>query len=105
MLQISHPFDLQTIAPSLTRFVGYGGVTMTTVGGSYGHVAVEDVLAGRAPMVEVTATSDGRSFHRGNGWHAGPETGEAVYVEVYSDRGREFHGWIDSDSRKLVQTG
>ena len=104
MLQLQFPFDLQTIAPSLTQFVGFGGITMTTIGGSYGVVPVEDVMSGRAQVIEVTATSDGRSYMRNGGWHTGPEA-DAVYVEVYSDRGREFHGWIDSVSRKLVQSG
>ena len=103
MLQLQFPFDLQTIAPSLTQFVGFGGIAMTTVAGSYGHAKVEDVLAGTAPMIEVTATSDGRGYARGQ-WHTGAEA-DTVYVEVYSDRGREFHGWIDSVSRKLVQSG
>jgi hypothetical protein len=33
-------------------------------------------------------------------------TGEEVYVERFSATGeREFHGWIDAVSRKIVQTG
>jgi hypothetical protein len=39
-------------------------------------------------------------------WHEGPEA-ETVYVERWNvETGqREFHGYVDSVSRKLVQTG
>lgn len=103
MLTISHPFDLQSIAKPGTQFVGYGGVPVTTVNASYGVVPVEDVLSGKAPAVEVTATSDGRGALTGC-WHVG-DSDASVYVERYSDRGREFHGWVDSDTRRLVQAG
>ena len=96
--------DLKEIGKPLTQFVGYGGVTMTTVGCSYGKVPVETVTDGRAIPTEVTATSDGGYYARGGGWHEG-ECDEQVFVEVYSGRGREFHGYIDKVSRKLTQTG
>jgi hypothetical protein len=54
----------------------------------------------------VTLTEDGRSYRPG--WHDpaehGPE-GEWIAVERWSARGREFHGFIDSRSRRLLQAG
>jgi hypothetical protein len=104
MLTLQHPFDLRTIQASRTTFVGYGGIKVTTVQASFGVVPVETVLNGTARAIEVTATSDGRGA-RTDAWHRGDESGQAVYVERYSDRGREFHGWIDSETRMLVQAG
>lgn len=104
MITLQHPFDLRTISPTRTKFVGYGGITMTTVGASFGIVPVEDVLSGVAPAIEVLATSDGRGGVRTDCWHDG-DSDDLVYVERYSDRGREFHGWIDSTTRRLVQVG
>lgn len=37
-------------------------------------------------------------------WHNGPEA-EAVYFERYALGIRQAHGWIDSVSRRIVQTG
>ena len=51
----------------------------------------------------VTLTEDGR-FYSEDGWHADPED-KCVYVERWTAKGREFHGFIDSVSRKLVQAG
>jgi hypothetical protein len=106
MLTISHPFDLRLIQDSLTEFVGYGGMTMKTVGASFGVVPVEDVLSGKAPAIEVTATSDGHGYIPE--WDTSNkdfDSYDLVYVERYSTRGREFHGWIDRESRKIVQSG
>jgi hypothetical protein len=55
------------------------------------------------PAAEATLTGDGRHYDR-RGGHEGP-VAEWVYVERFSARGREFHGWIDSASRKLLQAG
>jgi hypothetical protein len=52
---------------------------------------------------EVTLTQDGRRYDRG-GWHTGQEA-EWVYVERWGVAGREFHGYVDSVSRKLLQSG
>lgn len=52
----------------------------------------------------VTLTQDGRGYNR-DGWHQGDDGEDAVYVERWTASGREFHGWIDSRSRKLVQAG
>jgi hypothetical protein len=56
---------------------------------------------------ETAPAGRGCQFAAG-GWHEG-ESAEQVYVERYEMRGaafvRVFHGWIDSESRKLVQAG
>jgi hypothetical protein len=55
----------------------------------------------------VVLTDDGVVANTAE-WHRvevdGPEAG-IVYVERWSSVGREFHGWIDGESRKLVQAG
>lgn len=81
------------------------GMTLTVVGRSFGVVEVEDVLAGKAPAIEVRATGDGRGYM--SAWHSqadGPET-EGVWAERWSAQGCEFHGVVDSVSRKIVQAG
>lgn len=52
---------------------------------------------------EVVLTGDGRRYDR-QGWHEGPEA-EWVRVERWTAEGRVFHGWIDSESRRLLQAG
>lgn len=94
--------DLHEICKPLTEFVGFGGIAMKTVHCSFGKVPVEHVIEGLAIPTEVTATSDGRPYV--GGWHEGESVG-SVFVERYTLEGREFHGWIDSQSRKLVQVG
>lgn len=95
--------------PVLTTFVSPAtGMTVTVVGGSYGMVDDEDVLNGTARRVEMRASADSRHFHRGV-WHEGPETGESVWVEVWVERNGvsfcDFHGTVDSVSRKVTQVG
>jgi len=102
MLTITHPVDLREIQKSLTEFVGYGGIKVTTVQASFGFADVDDVVSGRATAERVIATSDARGYVPQ--WHGG-DSDESVYVEVYSALGREFHGFIDRDSRKIVQAG
>lgn len=70
---------------------------------SFGRVSVESVLDGTATAGEVTLTTDGRGAVTSE-WHTGPEA-EWVFVERWSTAGRVFHGWVDSGSRKLLQTG
>jgi hypothetical protein len=38
-------------------------------------------------------------------WHEGEPSDETVYVERLTAEGRAFHGFIDSQSRLLVQAG
>jgi hypothetical protein len=53
---------------------------------------------------EIVATSDGRSYR--GAWHDGPVSDdEPVRVERWTAAGRTFHGFIDPESRKLVQAG
>lgn len=95
-------FDIRQIAKTMTRFVGFGGIEVTTRQTSYGAVPVDTVLLGTAQPLEVTATSDGMGYLPE--WHDG-DSDDLVYVERYSPQGREFHGWVDRTSRRLVQVG
>lgn len=64
---------------------------------------IEQIDAG-LPAERVTLTTDGRHAITGE-WHTG-ESDAQVYVERWSAlAGREFHGWIDATSRRLVQSG
>lgn len=90
-----------------TTFVSpKSGITLTVVGRSFGHADVEEVKAGNVDALEVRATADGRGFLRGT-WHTtadGPEA-ESVWAEVWTLGGCQFHGCVDSESRKVVQVG
>ena len=77
---------------------------LTVVGLSYGHVPAEDVLSGRARPTEAKLSADGQSFVTSR-WHEGEPSDETVYVERLTAEGRAFHGFIDSQSRRLVQAG
>jgi hypothetical protein len=87
----------------MERVTSPSGCSVSVVHVSYGIVPTEDVLSGKAKPVEATLTGDGRTYDP-RGWHSGPEA-ESVRVERWSTRGLEFHGFIDSASRKLVQVG
>jgi hypothetical protein len=99
--------DLSGVQKCLTKFVGMGGVTVTTVHAEFGKITNEEYEAG-AMAVRVTATSDGGRYAQGE-WHREEHDGafsdETVYVETYDRVGRTFHGYIDKVSRKIVQTG
>lgn len=69
----------------------------------FGHADTDDVLAGKADAELVFLSADGRAFV--NSWHRGPETGGGVYVEIHDRQGRVMHGWVNSQSRKVVQFG
>lgn len=62
-----------------------------------------DDITNGLPADEVYLSSDGRSFQAG--WHHGAELGEIVYVEIRRRFGHSFHGWVDADSREIVQAG
>ncbi len=98
--------NVAEIQKCLTKFVGYGGIELTTVHASFGKITNEEFEAG-ATAVEVTATSDGGRYVAD--WHReeldGAFADESVYVERYTAAGREFHGFIDKVSRKIVQAG
>jgi hypothetical protein len=77
---------------------------MVVVGQSWpAGTDVDAVLAGTAAPDTVMLSSDGRAWW--SEWHTGAECGDVAYVERYSLRGREFHGWVDARSRRIVQTG
>lgn len=88
------------------EFVNTDGMSLFVNHLSYGaHVDVDEVLARTAQPEEATLTSDGRSAHT-HAWHEGPAADdEWVRVERYSHRGMEFHGFVHSVSRRLLQTG
>lgn len=64
---------------------------------------VDDVVLGIARPHEAVLTQDGQGYIPE--WHTGEEFGEMIFVERHTLEGRVFHGWIDSVSRKIVQTG
>jgi hypothetical protein len=64
---------------------------------------VEAIVAGRVPASVAHLSRDGRPWV--SAWHSGAESGEAVYVESYDATGRTFHGWVDAESRRIIQTG
>ncbi len=80
------------------------GRELKVVGLSYGRVAAEDVLGGLARPIEARLSADGRSFESTT-WHDGEPCGEEIYVERLTTDGCVFHGFIDRDSRRIVQTG
>lgn len=80
----------------------YGG-DLLVVGKSYPKGSnVDDVVAGRIRPESVMLSSDGR--HWLDGWHHGDEA-DAIYVERHMTGGCVFHGYVDSASRRIVQTG
>jgi hypothetical protein len=80
------------------------GADLTVCQISYGRVATEDVLEGRAGAEAIYASQDGRSFLMEWAREA-DDSGDAVYVEILRKSGSDFHGWVDAISRKIVQTG
>lgn len=63
-----------------------------------GEMIVADVGAG-----SLILTQDGRSVSA-NGWDEDPGN-TVVFYEVYTEAGRVAHGWVNAESRKLVQAG
>ena len=97
-------FELTSDLRCLQRVTTPTGCTLLVNHISYGRVPTEDVLERRAVPESVVLTSDGRGYRTGE-WHLGEEQGETVRVERWGRGGLEFHGYIDSVSRQLVQTG
>lgn len=64
----------------------------------------ESVLAGTAVPEYAELTEDGR-YARWREWETGPGSGREVYYERWEDGVRVAHGWLDAESRKLVQSG
>lgn len=76
------------------------GDTVETQDGPMIVAAKELTWDGRTRMV---LTSDG--LPREREWHEGPDSDNWIRAEVYSSDGLIFHGYVDSVSRKVVQTG
>lgn len=65
---------------------------------------IEAIIAGEVEASRWQATQDGRAVFAV--WAAEDErSGEAIYYERQVDGGRRYHGWVDSASRKIVQSG
>lgn len=80
------------------------GADLILVGLTYPATATDAELEARTIRPDVMRLSaDGRGWI--DGWHRGEETGEPVYVEKRTTGGSNFHGWIDGESRRIVQAG
>lgn len=82
------------------------GVTLTVCRRSFGQVPVEDVLSGKCSPTVIYGSQDGRGWVDGV-WHKSEdgEESEGVWVERWTLGGCQFHGVVDSVSRKVVQVG
>lgn len=82
------------------------GIPLIATLARYPHgTAEDDVLAGVAIPEYVELTGDGR-YARWQEWHTGPGSwSDSVYYERWRDGVRIGHGWLDAESRKLVQSG
>lgn len=84
------------------------GVTQKVCQRSYGFVPdseLDSVIEQTRPSVRTRCSQDGRGWS--TDWHSeedGPES-EGVWVERWTPEGCEFHGVVDSVSRKIVQVG
>lgn len=95
-------FDVSTVAVRQDVYSPNYGAGLIVWRTSFGNVPIEDALDGTAKPVEAWLSADGR--HYVAEWHEGPEA-DAVYVERHDVTGCTFHGWVDSVSRRIVQTG
>ncbi len=64
----------------------------------------EAVIAGTAVPEYAELTEDGR-YARWQEWETGSGCGREVYYERWGADGRIAHGWLDAESRRLVQSG
>jgi hypothetical protein len=89
------------------------GQPITAVAGSFGKPApgvdrdefVARCIAGEVPNIELLLTADGRFANPGS-WHEGPSDIDGwVYYERWTPEGRVAHGYVDPESRRLVQAG
>lgn len=84
---------------------GFGGELIVNHIQYAPHTTEAEVLAGHGIVVMAELTQDGRNAITTE-WHDGaPSNDEWVYVERWTMMGRTFHGYVDSESRKVVQTG
>jgi len=96
-------FDILSWLDLRDQAITFEATPLTVVTGNYGHVDVADVMAGRCPLIDVTLTEDGRQAIT-NCWHTGEDNGW-VYAERWTAEGRVFHGYVDSVSRRILQSG
>lgn len=75
------------------------------VGDPVESVGGPPLIVAKSDAEGIVATGDGGPYV--SKWHQGTRSkADDVYVERHNFAGlRVFHGWIDADSRKLVQTG
>lgn len=62
-----------------------------------------EAINGTGRVVSALLSTDGRGYT--GRWHDGPESGSTAYVERWTEAGLDFHGFVDSVSRDLVQAG
>lgn len=84
-----------------------GGALIVAVRAFPTDADADAIVSGKVAPASVIATADGGAAIIGE-FHSGPEA-DWVYVEQYARIGdaeaRTFHGFVDSESRKLVQAG
>jgi hypothetical protein len=67
---------------------------------------LERVIAGEVPSIETVLTSDGRFVPTPLRWHEGASDIDGwVYYERWTPEGRVAHGYVDPETRRLVQSG
>jgi len=90
----------------LGSFIGIEGIELKVYQrGWAAGTALEDVLSGAAIGTYAIATQDGRGANFEEWASAAEMCGEEIYYEHYTEAGRVGHGWVDRESRKLVQSG
>ena len=81
------------------------GIELVVYHASYGKDAeLDDVIAGIARPVGITATEDGRHADR-TAWHEGPSLPEDWVAYEAIDGARGMHGYVHRESRRLLQVG
>lgn len=91
------------------EFIGTDGIKLTVARrGWAAGTAIDDITSGAAPAERMLATQDGRHAQLDQ-WHEG-ECSEEVFYERYGltaagEFARLGHGWIDAETRRLIQAG
>ena len=76
---------------------------LTVVQRAFDDPDVDVANLAETPADEVYLSADARGFVVE--WHRGPESGQSTYVEIRRRRAHSFHGWVDAESRRIVQAG
>lgn len=96
---------IETPDGPLTKSHGTWSAEASQRADAAGEVASDEWWAELGPHSEATLTGDGRGVVT-TGWCTeNPPADTWVRYERYSDRGREAHGFVCPDCRRLVQTG